>query len=149
MIKANVDLGGYERFMAEYPNAVDGAVNAFANDYANFVKKSYQNTPPIGKVEKGQKGAGLFQPSAPGEPPAKQTHDLFKSTFASRIVPATWGVYAQKFYARYLEFGTGNLMPRPFMFPAMRSKTLAAKAIKSATYILRKKLLAIAKGGAR
>ena len=58
MIKANVDLGGYERFMAEYPNAVDGAVNAFANDYANFVKKSYQNTPPIGKVEKGQKGAG-------------------------------------------------------------------------------------------
>lgn len=59
----------------------------------------------------------LHRASKPGDPPAPDTGDLRRSTFmeesAERIV-----VGVQMAYARFLEFGTERMAPRPFMRPA-------------------------------
>ena len=59
----------------------------------------------------------LHRASAPGAPPAPDTGDLRRSTFmeesGNRIL-----VGVQMAYARFLEFGTEHMQPRPFMRPA-------------------------------
>ena len=59
----------------------------------------------------------LHRASKPGDPPAPDTGDLRRSTFmeesGGRIL-----VGVQMAYARFLEFGTERMAPRPFMRPA-------------------------------
>ncbi len=52
--------------------------------------------------------------SAPGSPPAMQTGDLMRSVFTrSAGSRHTLGVTMP--YARFLEYGTGNMAARPFL----------------------------------
>jgi len=62
-----------------------------------------------------------MNPSAPGQPPAVQTGNLFRSI---RSVPGVGSVEreveAGAEYAGFLEYGTSRMAPRPFMEPAIR-----------------------------
>ena len=62
------------------------------------------------------------QPSAPGEPPRKQTARLFKSI--TQVVETTPSAIVLKVgtnveYARHLEMGTSRMAPRPYLRPAL------------------------------
>ena len=59
----------------------------------------------------------LHRASAPGRPPAPDTGSLKRSAFVEQITGA-FLVGVAMAYARWLEFGTPRIKPRPFMRPA-------------------------------
>jgi hypothetical protein len=65
---------------------------------------------------------GHGTPSSPGEPPRLQSGDLSKS-FAADVRNGTLTVTTSSPYAGYLIAGTPNMLPRPFVAPAVRLAT--------------------------
>lgn len=66
-------------------------------------------------------------PSAPGQPPAIDTGELAGSLQVEQIKPQQYALTTDAPYAPYLEYGTSNMAPRPFMTPAaqrMRGKQI-------------------------
>jgi HK97 gp10 family phage protein len=65
----------------------------------------------------------FHQASAPGEPPANDTGELGRTIKSTMEVlkpgVAAAVVWADAPYAKYLEFGTKRMEPRPFMTPAV------------------------------
>lgn len=61
---------------------------------------------------------GLHRASKPGDPPAPDTGALKRSTFVERIGKGA-RVGVAMLYAKWLEFGTATIRPRPFMRPAL------------------------------
>jgi HK97 gp10 family phage protein len=61
---------------------------------------------------------GKHRASAPGEPPATDTGTLVNSIESKRdgLVAVVW---TEKKYGKYLEFGTRNIAPRPWLTPAV------------------------------
>lgn len=57
--------------------------------------------------------------SAPGEAPAIQTGNLFRSIKVTQPSPLIAQVSVDAEYARYLEFGAKHLAERPFARPAI------------------------------
>ena len=90
----------------------------------------------VGRVlrRRGRSGAEYTVPgtgvqyvaSAPGEPPAPRTGDLARS-YVFEVTPPRVVVGSRKPQAR-LEFGWGNILPRPHLRPAERSVRDAVKA---------------------
>lgn len=62
-------------------------------------------------------------PSAPGQPPNADTHDLDQSIHVAELVETPdgikTGVIADSDHALYMEKGTVNVTERPFLTPAM------------------------------
>lgn len=85
-------------------------------------------------LERNQVGSGVWyagnprRSSAPGEPPARQTGRLQESIavtkraspfdLASEMGPRDQA-FRRAFYPAFLEFGTRNMAPRPFMRPSL------------------------------
>lgn len=57
-------------------------------------------------------------PSSPGDPPGIDTGNLKNSVIAQSDGPHRWAVFVGAEYGLWLEFGTRNMAPRPFMLPA-------------------------------
>ncbi|MFC6591676.1 HK97-gp10 family putative phage morphogenesis protein [Deinococcus lacus] len=57
--------------------------------------------------------------SAPGDSPAVQTGRLRQSITVQKVKAGRYRVGTNVEYAPYLEFGTRNMQPRPFMRPAL------------------------------
>lgn len=70
-------------------------------------------------VAKATELRNLHRASAPYDPPAPDTGDLRRSTFAEPMANGGWLVGVAMAYARWLEFGTERMSPRPFMRPAL------------------------------
>jgi HK97 gp10 family phage protein len=137
-------MDGYQAFMAKYAGAVDKAVGKAAVSMQGDIKRSYQITGPMPGIGPGVAGHNV--PSNPGETPAVQTGQLRRSTVAMNISTARWGVFAQMFYSKMLEFGTSKMEPRPFMIPGMMSRANQKKALAAAVRGLRAGLKSIAGG---
>lgn len=76
-------------------------------------------------------------PSAPGEPPNRDTGQLDQSVIARRRGRVRSEVSANAPYALFLEFGTSRMAERPFMRPATRRTrrqitTLVQRAVRGA-----------------
>lgn len=58
--------------------------------------------------------------SSPGEPPASDTGQLVQNIVVDRIIKGMYevGSNAKVPYGRWLEFGTINIFPRPWLRPA-------------------------------
>jgi len=98
------------------------------------IKQSIQKGPKTGRLyrrgsirrgsRRGRSGIGTFhQASAPGEPPATDTGRLVSSISIRRSdagLTSSIGVQnvSSVKYARFLEFGTRRMKPRPFIRPA-------------------------------
>lgn len=66
------------------------------------------------------------QASAPGEAPANDTGRLVNSIRTDYDLPQLVGrVVASTEYAAYLEYGTENMEPRPYMRPALANRRAA------------------------
>jgi HK97 gp10 family phage protein len=120
---------------AEARAAVDQALKAGVQMIANDAKRAVASGPKTGNIythyfRTGPNG-GVFpvekrgvphQASAPGEAPATDTGRLVNSIVAD----AEWTgdsitgyVRADVEYARWLEYGTRKILPRPFLIPAI------------------------------
>lgn len=78
----------------------------------------------------------MHKASAPGDPPATDTGTLANS-IESKREGLSAVVWTEKKYAKWLEFGTRKIAPRPFMAPAVAAnkerfpKELGAAVIES------------------
>jgi hypothetical protein len=64
-----------------------------------------------------------YRASAPGEPPAIRTGNLFRSIRESFPEPLTGQLVIGASYAEHLERGTSRLAARPFIGPGIKSVT--------------------------
>lgn len=68
--------------------------------------------------------------SAPGEPPASDTGTLVRSILMDVDLQAlTLKVAAGTMYAKYLEYGTRHMAPRPFMSTALKQTQQKVMAV--------------------
>lgn len=145
MIRARVDLAGFERFKARYDESVDSAVGGAASIFQGEIRKSFQLTGPMPGVKKGV--AGMNIPSEPCETPAVQYGWLRRNTVYTRVGRWVWNVVSPTGYSKFLEFGTTRMLPRPFMLPGIRSRSNQAKAFNAFSRILKLSLFKLAGGG--
>ena len=101
--------------MRKMVKAMQTAVTLVASDAKKLVQKGPKTGIKYGK----------HQASAPGEAPATDTGTLMNSI--SGDVRMEHGevigeVIAKTFYARWLEYGTKKMEPRPFLGRALREK---------------------------
>ena len=101
-------------------------------ELANVVRGTAQNirTHAIKSIQRGTKSGIVYEKtspkrthkaSAPGEAPATDTGRLANSIQAD-IQGKQATVFTNTEYAPWLEFGTQDMEPRPFMFPAMEKE---------------------------
>jgi HK97 gp10 family phage protein len=100
-----VDTTKLRQLIATQPQRVSDFLDAEAEDMVNDIKLSFGTSP-----------------SSPGEPPGVDT-----GTLRNSIGWVAQGAEARRIqdgveYGVYLEFGTENMRPRPFMGPAFERK---------------------------
>lgn len=119
-IKTRVERRKARRRLEEIPakaqRRIGQAVREAAIEVQNEVTRIMRETKKSGRTYRRGHIA-----SAPGEPPAPDTARLLRSIkVRSRGLQAD--VYTGLEYAPWLEFGTGRILPRPFMRPAAKNK---------------------------
>lgn len=91
-----------------------------ANYVQNEAKLSIQNGPKTGVVYTAYNPRRVHQASAAGEAPASDTGNLVNNIAidmdADRLGAS---VESNAEYSAYLEFGTSEMAPRPFLQPAL------------------------------
>lgn len=94
------------------------------------VRKKIAKGSRSGKIYK--RGSIQHQASAPFEPPKTDKEGLVSSVFNEvSQQKLEFKVGSEKKYARYLEFGTTKMKPRPFLFPTFKEhKVSILKSIK-------------------
>jgi len=97
--------------------AADAAMDSALHDMEREILVSLVS-PKHGRAY--QRADGVHHASAPGEPPASDSGELMDSIKVERF-GAVGYVTANTEYADYLEHGTHNMLPRPFMGPAWRA----------------------------
>jgi HK97 gp10 family phage protein len=105
---------GYDKYVKSLELAVKKALLTGAN--------LVRNTAITSITKGGKSGAirGKHRASAPGEPPASDTGFLVSHIFVKPVGDGlTVDVFASAKYAKWLEFGTNKMQPRPFLFPAL------------------------------
>lgn len=109
----------FKSFDAEAIQQIQDIVNSSAQNIRNNAIRSIKNTPATGRTYK--RGSITHTASSAGNPPRNDTGRLVGTINASvGKLEAIIGAYAQ--YASWLEFGTRNMQPRPFMFPALEQE---------------------------
>lgn len=89
---------------------VDRVVEASAKNIATIVTRGMAE-PKSGRLY------GSHRASAPGEMPAIDTGNL-AAIKTEKIRRGHWATYTEAEYAPHLEFGTSQMLPRPFFVPA-------------------------------
>lgn len=107
-------------------------------DVESHAKKSISQGNPSGRIYQRYNNRRTHQASAPGQPPASDTGFLVNN-INRRIYHDKMGgeIASRSTYAKFLEFGTSKMLPRPYMFPAMEKnkkkiKDRIKKAIQAA-----------------
>lgn len=96
-------------------------VNGTAQNIRTHAIKSIQRGTKSGIVYEKTSPKRTHTASAPGEAPATDTGRLANSIQAD-IQGKQATVFTNTEYAPWLEFGTQDMEPRPFMFPAMEKE---------------------------
>lgn len=121
--------------------AVEVSLKGGAMLIANDVKTSIARGPKTGRVYRRRSVA--HQASAPGQPPATDTGKLVGSVVSDGVGMAAY-VEVRSIYAKWLEYGTRRMAPRPFLIPAVernrqRIGDLVRGAVATATAQFRTK----------
>lgn len=100
---------------AELSDAVIKELRRGAVRIQGDVVRSIQNSPPTGKTY--QRRSVSHTASSPGNPPRTDTGRLVSSAHVQPRQDGAEVVIASN-YATFLEYGTRNMAPRPFLEPA-------------------------------
>jgi HK97 gp10 family phage protein len=100
---------------------IEGIVRGTAQNIRSHAIKSIQRGVKSGEVYEKYSPKRTHRASAPGQAPATDTGRLANSINAE-IDGKTAEIVADTEYAAWLEFGTQNIEPRPFMVPAMEKE---------------------------
>jgi len=73
-------------------------------------------------ISRGSRSGKKHKPSAPGEPPNRDTGVLQANLKAELVAPLEAQVTSEAPYADALEFGTSKMEARPYMRPARDAK---------------------------
>lgn len=118
MIK--VKLTGRKKVdLTRYASGKRKRVVVIINKYVRLIQAKavelIKSGPKSGRIY--SRGGRKHQASAPGEAPADDTGNLAANVFVVEGTTAgtTASVVARAVYAMALEFGTKNMLPRPFM----------------------------------
>lgn len=106
-----------ERLIRQAPDKADDALEALAREGERYVKMSMASGPA---------------PSAPGEPPHRQSGILMAGISVYRPALLQRILASAAEYGPYLEFGTRKMAARPFMGPAVMYLKDAAPGIFNA-----------------
>ena len=98
--------------------AMKKALNDSAKDGKNIAKTLILSGEKTGRIYQKYNPTRKHQASAPGESPANDLGKLASSVYWKRGAGLTASFGASAKYAPYLEFGTRNIAPRPFLYPA-------------------------------
>ena len=96
-------------------------VNGTAQNIRTHAIKSIQRGTKSGIVYEKTSPKRTHKASAPGEAPATDT-GLLANSIQADIEGRQATVFTNTEYAPWLEFGTQDMEPRPFMFPAMEKE---------------------------
>lgn len=98
---------------------VEKVVLATGLEIQGDIKKRIQRGPATGRTYRKYNPNRLHTASAPGEAPATDTGRLVNSITFKDEGKASVSVFSLLAYARYLEFGTFEIAPRPSWVPAV------------------------------
>jgi len=116
---------------AEITRRVNLILGKVAQDIVAEAARSMQGM-HTGRVY--QRGERQHVASAPGEPPAIDTGNLYNSLTARRVDDHTWWVGTNVEYGAILEFGSARMHgARPFLRPAMQKQIPAFLVALKAT----------------
>lgn len=109
-----------QKLTKDLRSELKGALNRAAREGNNYAKAQILGGIKSGRVYQKSNPTRKHQASAPGEAPANDLGLLASSMFWRKGsgLTAYYGNSAP--YARFLEFGTRNMAPRPFLRPAAR-----------------------------
>lgn len=115
MSEVRIDLSGIERLLRDEPEKVETWLDGFAESMVTEIKLSFNTSPP------GQtyvRGNVVHVASQEGYPPSVDTGTLMNSIRWEDAGKLTRHIMDGVEYGIYLEEGTENMGPRPFMEPA-------------------------------
>jgi HK97 gp10 family phage protein len=119
-----------------YSDTMVKRLKASANLVRNEAIRSILKGPATGRIYKRR--SVTHQASAPGEAPMSDTGTLARSVYIDdRTTSRTnlrIAVVAGSRYARWLEYGTRKMRPRPFMSPALQSQVNRIRNILRAAF---------------
>ncbi len=122
-VQVEIDTRRLNQILRDLPGNARAAVATIAHEIEGQAKVS------MGEEKHGEvylvQGGIEHQASAPGEAPAMDTGNLVNSIQVEMTGPAAAVVYTNVEYALYLEFGTIDMEPRPFLQPAVDAVTEA------------------------
>jgi len=126
-LRAELDAKGLEilESIGEVRHSVLQALVMGANEIRNSVIDSMFREKKSGKFYK--RGSKEHQASAPGQAPAVDMGELARSIIfdvREQSLEVEVGAKAGAPYAKFLEFGTAKMKPRPFLGPAVEKNTL-------------------------
>ena len=122
--------------------AAEEGVFITAQDVRTYAIKSIQEQSPGRVVTRSRQGGGVYPhvAAAEGEAPNTDTGKLVSSIAAEKTGNAEYEVGTNIDYGEFLEMGTVNMRPRPWLIPALnaRSDNLLKNIEKAADIRIRK-----------
>ncbi len=122
-VQVTVNTSRLNQILRDLPGNQRAAVKRLAFEIEGKAKAS------MGQEKHGEvylrPGGIEHRASAPGEAPAIDTGNLVNSIATELTGPASAVVFTNVEYAPYLEFGTKDIAPRPFLQPAVEAVTAA------------------------
>lgn len=122
---------GLQKKIAEYakkaPRRLDQVLTKAAFNTHNFAVTAIQQGAKSGREYR--RGNKTHIASAPGQAPATDTGNLVQNITVKKEGPLRYSVGSRKdaFYGFWLEFGTSDMAPRPWLQPAYDQAVILLK----------------------
>lgn len=102
-------------------DAIDKGVFVTAQDVRSDAIRSIQEVSPGRPVTRYKQGGAPYTHTAAGagQAPNTDTGTLVKSIAVEKVGEATYHVGSNLDYAEWLEMGTSQMSPRPWLYPAL------------------------------
>ena len=109
-VSIKLDVSGINRLLGVIPGRADDIVEVASRRIEKRAKLSMKG------------GGDPHQPSAPGEPPHRDTSALAASIHVEKPKPVVRDIIDGVEYGIHLEYGTSDMAARPWLTPAVEAE---------------------------
>jgi hypothetical protein len=124
-VRIELDTTKLDEIERNFPGRADDFVMGLALDCEREAKQSFGSGPPGRTYKRGKK---VHVASRPGYPPNVDTGALWNSIQGRRLRTLVAATVVNAEHGVYMEYGTSQVAPRPFLLPA--AETTAENARK-------------------